>query len=160
MAKAADVPGLTAELPFREAAARTVRVRTEELFAHADHVLDTEDIERVHDMRVATRRLRAVLEVYAACFPAKAHRAVLRDVKALADALGARRDPDVQLEELEKVRAQLAPDDAGGVDAFAAKVRAEQEAGNGVLAAALEDATADGLHARLLDLAGTAAPAS
>ena len=40
---------------------------------HADGVLDTSDIERVHDMRVATRRLRAVLEVYAPCFPRKRH---------------------------------------------------------------------------------------
>ena len=37
--------------------------------SHADGVLDTEDIERVHDMRVASRRLRAVLEIFAACFP-------------------------------------------------------------------------------------------
>lgn len=158
MARAADVPGLTADLPFREAAARTVRVRADELFAHADGVLDTEDIERVHDMRVATRRLRAVLEVYAACFPPKEHRRVLKEVKALADALGARRDPDVQLEELDKVRAQLAPEDAGGVDAFAAMVRTEQEQGNGVLAAALEDVFAADLHGRLHQLADAAEP--
>lgn len=158
MAKAADVPGLTADLPFRIAAARTVRVRADELFAHADGVLDTEDIERVHDMRVATRRLRAVLEVYAACFPPKRHRAVLKEVKALADALGARRDPDVQLEELDKVRHALEPEDAAGVDAFAAMVAAEQEDGNGVLAAALEDAEADQLHLRLHELADAADP--
>ena len=48
-------------------------------------------------MRVATRRLRAVLELYAPCFPARELRPVLRDVRRLADALGARRDPDVQL---------------------------------------------------------------
>ena len=53
------------------------------------------EIERVHDMRVATRRLRAALEVFEPCFPGKAHAAVLRQVKALADALGERRDRDV-----------------------------------------------------------------
>ena len=53
----------------RVAAARIVRVRAEELFDHAGGVLDTSDIERVHDMRVASRRLRAVLEIFAACFP-------------------------------------------------------------------------------------------
>ena len=64
MAKARDIPGLHAELSYREAAASTVAVRTQELFDHAEGVLDTSDIERVHDMRVATRRLRAVLEIY------------------------------------------------------------------------------------------------
>ena len=48
-------------------------------------------------MRVASRRLRAVLEIYEPCFPRKALHDVLADVKALADALGERRDPDVHL---------------------------------------------------------------
>ena len=97
-------PGLHADCSYREAAARTVAVRAQELFEHAEGVLDTTDIERVHDMRVATRRLRAVLEIFAPCFPRKALRDVLRDVKALADALGARRDPDVHLAAARGVR--------------------------------------------------------
>src|SRR3954452_789776 len=100
MAKARDIPGLHATMPFAEAAAATVAVRAEELFEHADGVLDTSDIERVHDMRVATRRLRAVLEIYAPCFPKDRFRPLLKEVKALADALGARRDPDVLLDRL------------------------------------------------------------
>src|SRR5438046_2113521 len=102
MAKARDISGLHADLRFREAAARTVAVRAQELFEHAEGVLDTSDIERVHDMRVASRRLRAVLEIYEPCFPRKALRDVLDDVKALADALGERRDPDVHLAQLEE----------------------------------------------------------
>ena len=71
MAKAREVEGLLPETPYALAAARTVRVRSDELFAYAEDVLSTEDIARVHDMRVATRRLRAVLELYAACFPGR-----------------------------------------------------------------------------------------
>ena len=107
MAKARDIPGLHAELSYREAAASTVAVRTQELFDHAEGVLDTSDIERVHDMRVATRRLRAVLEIYEPCFSRKALRDVLADVKALADALGERRDPDVHLAQLEEFAAAV-----------------------------------------------------
>ena len=88
MAKARDISGLHADLSYRDAAARTIAVRAQELFDHAEGVLDTSDIERVHDMRVASRRLRAVLEIYEPCFPRKALRDVLRDVKAVADALG------------------------------------------------------------------------
>src|SRR3954447_22073469 len=96
MAKARDIP-VEPDEPFTVAAARVVGVRAEELFEHQAGVLDTEDIERVHDMRVASRRLRAVLEIFAECFDPEEHRAVLSDVKRLADALGERRDPDVHL---------------------------------------------------------------
>ena len=78
-----------------------MRQRADELFEHAEHVLDTSDIERVHDMRVASRRLRAVLEIFEPCFPQGDFKTVLRDVKALADALGERRDPDVHIEAME-----------------------------------------------------------
>ena len=139
MAKAADIP-LQPDMTFAEAAALTVAVRAGELWEHSEGVLDTSDIERVHAMRVATRRLRAVLEIFRPCFPRDQHHAVLREVKALADALGERRDPDVQLEAL-----------AGrpGLDALVARVRSEQAAGNEALAAALRHAEEIGLRARI-----------
>jgi CHAD domain-containing protein len=151
MAKARDIR-LTAEMTYAEAARATVAVRAEEVFAHADGVLDTDDIERVHDMRVATRRLRAVLEVFAACFEPAAHREVLRDVKELADALGARRDPDVQLASLDAFAAAVPAPDLAGVDVFAQRLRVEQAQGNQTLAAALSDAEQSDLRGRLAAL--------
>src|SRR5919199_4423220 len=140
MAKARDIPGLRADMTFAEAAAATVAVRAEELFAHGREVLDTSDIERVHDMRVASRRLRAVLEIYAPCFEPAQFKPILKEVKTLADALGARRDPDVLLAQLERIEAALPKAAAAGIEAFAAPVRDEQARGNEVLAAALEEA--------------------
>ena len=75
-----------------------IEVRAEEVFEHSRGVLDIDDIERVHDMRVATRRLRAAMEIFEPCFPAKRWRRALKRVKALADALGERRDRDVAIE--------------------------------------------------------------
>ncbi len=154
MAKARDVPGLHPRLAFREAAAATVRVRAQELEDAREGVLDTSDIERVHRMRVASRRLRAVLELYRPCFDQAAFRPVLRDVKALADALGARRDPDVQLEALERIAAALPDTDLAGIDLLADEVRAEQAAGNELLAVALAEAERSDLHGRLVALLG------
>jgi CHAD domain-containing protein len=146
MAKPADID-VTADEPYAHAAARIVRVRTQELFEHDEGVLDTVDIERVHDMRVATRRLRAVLEVFAPCFPKAPYKAALHDVKALADALGERRDPDVHLEAM---RAH------GGVEPLVERLQERQAAGNQVLAAALEAAEVSDLRGRLLALADAA----
>ncbi len=98
MARAREVSGFDCEEAFGLAAARVVRVRAGEVFEHSDGVLDTGEIERLHDMRVATRRLRAALEVFEPCFPRKRFRKALKKVKALADALGERRDRDVEIE--------------------------------------------------------------
>jgi CHAD domain-containing protein len=155
MAKAEPVP-ITPDEPFAVAAARTVAVRAQELFDHAANVLDTEDIERVHDMRVASRRLRAVLEIFAPCFPKSEHKAVLRDVKALADALGERRDPDVHLDALSKLEAEVPEDQRPGVHHLAELQRRRQEAGNDVLAAALQDLEDHDLRGRLAHLVGEA----
>src|SRR4051812_31511382 len=157
MAKARDIDGLRADLPFAEAAAATVAVRAEELFDHADGVLDTTDIERVHDMRVATRRLRAVLEIYAPCFPPERFKPALREVKALADALGARRDPDVLLDRLAGLEDVLPKVARPGLEAFAAPAREEQARGNRLLAAALAGAERANLRGRLAALATAAA---
>ena len=121
-------------------------------------MLDTSDIERVHDMRVATRRLRAVLEIYEPCFPGKALRDVLADVKALADALGERRDPDVHLAQLVVFAAAVKAADRPGVEVFAERVRAEQGAGNEALAAVLTEIEQSDLRGRIAALAAGAAP--
>jgi CHAD domain-containing protein len=152
MAKARPV-NLNAEMTFAEAASVTVATRSHELFACADRVLDTEDIERVHDMRVASRRLRAALEVFAPCFERAAHKDLLREVKQLADALGERRDPDVQIAGLRQLREELPPSDHPGVDLLLARAREQQSAGNTALREALEAVLTHDLRGRLEELA-------
>ena len=156
MAKAREIEGFADAATFAEAARLAVETRTEELFSFSEGVLDTTDIERVHDMRVASRRLRAALEIFEPCFPKKAHRPVLEEVKALADALGERRDRDVHIEELERIAASLATEDGPGLGELVGALRSEQEGANVILAEALERIEGDDLHARLIALAGAA----
>jgi CHAD domain-containing protein len=158
MAKADEIPVVPDE-PYRAAGARIVRVRARELFDHAEGVLDISDIERVHDMRVASRRLRAVLEIFAPCFPPSEFKGVLRDVKQLADALGERRDPDVHIDALQAFGRTLTPTQRAGVAALVAEQRERQARGNEILAAELQRAEDRGLHGRLLALADEAEPA-
>ena len=155
MAKAEDID-IRGDEPFRLAAARIVRTRTDELFSHEAGVLDVGDIERVHDMRVASRRLRAVLEIFAVCFPGSEYAGVLKDVKALADALGERRDPDVHIAALDVFARALTPAQRGGVKRLVEEQRELQAAGNQALAAALGRMAERGLRERLLALADAA----
>ena len=153
MAKAQDVPIRGADT-YVEAAARIVAVRAREVFEQSHGVLDTTDIERVHDMRVATRRLRAALEVFRDAFPKQELKPVLRDVKLLADALGERRDPDVQLEHFTELRDELPGADRPGIDLLLDRLRADQTRGNERLAVALAEMRASDLEGRLAALAG------
>jgi CHAD domain-containing protein len=134
VAKAKQIPDLTAELPYAEAAAKIVSVRGAELVGEAPGVLDTGDIERVHDMRVATRRLRAALEIFEPCFPPKAYDQALTEVKRLADALGERRDRDVAIASLHGFNDQMAAPGRRGVASLIEQLRSEQEQANEELA--------------------------
>ncbi len=160
MAKARDIPQLATAITFREAAAHSVETRTLEVFEHSDGVLDTGDIERVHDMRVATRRLRAAMEIFAVCFPKKELKCALKDVKALADTLGERRDPDVHIEELERIATALTREDARGIRSLEDVLRAEQQAGNEALAEKLREVEETDLRGRLEALVAAARSAS
>ena len=96
-------------------------------------MLDLSDTERVHAMRVATRRLRAAMEIFAPCFPRKPHRRALKEVKAIADALGERRDRDVAIEALESYSAGVDAADREGVELLLVVLRREQETANDAL---------------------------
>ncbi len=150
MAKARPIPGLAAAARFGDAAAAAVETRAREV---SEHAAEPMDVDGVHDARVATRRLRAALEIFAPSFPRKRHKRLLREVKALADALGARRDPDVALGRLEKLAGDLPEHEAAEIRGLIGELRDEQSAGRERVAQALAEARESDLEGRLLALA-------
>jgi CHAD domain-containing protein len=156
MAKAREVQNLRCEEPFGTAAARVVSARADELLEQSDGVLDTGEIERLHDMRVASRRLRAAMEVFEPCFPRKRFRAALEEVKAIADALGERRDRDVSIRALEAFGEALAPPDRDGIEVMVDRLRAEQAQANERLAPLVNRRRLLGLRERIGDLLAAA----
>ena len=156
VAGAREVPGFDCEESFAAAAARVVRVRTAEVFEHSEGVLDVEATERLHDMRVATRRLRAALELFETAFPRTRFRKTLKRVKALADALGERRDRDVEIEFLAGF-AEAAPEaERGALAARIATLREEQQQANEALAPSLAEKRLEKLGRRLEKLVAEA----
>jgi CHAD domain-containing protein len=156
MAKPRPIPDLTPEVPYAEAAARIVSVRANELADHAQGVLDTGDIERVHDMRVATRRLRAALEIFEPCFPETAYRQALREVKRLADALGERRDRDVAIATLFAFNDQMPGPDRPGVRSLIERLIEEQAEANHLLAPLVEGPNLAALRESMDELVSSA----
>ena len=85
-----------------------------------------EDIEGVHDVRVASRRLRAAMDVAAACFPASWYRPLHKAAKAITAALGEVRDRDVLLEALTADRAAAPSAERPGLDRLIARLNRER----------------------------------
>ena len=73
---------------------------TKELDNVSDHA--NEDPEYVHQMRIASRRLRSALPLFQDCFPHNVHQRWSKEIKRITRCLGEARDTDVQILFLEE----------------------------------------------------------
>lgn len=112
--KARKVKKLDPEAPLDENAARIIHIRLDELRSFVPDVLDPSEIEAQHDMRIAAKRLRYVLEVTGFCFgkPAVAARRRARELQGL---LGEIHDCDVMLPRVQAEIEAMRADDARAV---------------------------------------------
>ena len=156
MAKPQRIPDLACEQPFSLAAAQVVEVRAAEVFNHSEGVLDVENIEHLHDMRVATRRLRAAMEMFRPCFPRKPFKSALKEVKKIADALGERRDRDVSIDALAAFAAEIGGADRVGVETLIGSLREEQQLANQALEPYLAPSRLNALRKQLEELVAAA----
>jgi hypothetical protein len=112
--KARKVKKLDTTAPLDENAARIVRKRVAELRSFAPEALAPDATVAQHDMRIAAKRLRYVLEVTGFCFGKPADRA-RRRARDLQDLLGEMRDCDVMLPRVQAEIERLRADDARAV---------------------------------------------
>jgi CHAD domain-containing protein len=112
--KARRVKGLDPAKPLQKNAARIVRTRLEELRSLSEPALDPAAGEAQHDLRIAAKRLRYVLEIVETCFGAEAEaaRKLARDLQGV---LGEIHDCDVMLPRAE------------GIDSLTALLRTRRE---------------------------------
>jgi len=109
--KARRVKKLDPVEPLGDNAARIVRVRLDEMRSFAPKALKPKAVEKQHDMRIAAKRLRYVLEVTGFCFGRSADVA-RRRARDLQDILGELHDCDVMLPRVEGHLAELRGADA------------------------------------------------
>ncbi|MGZ4200180.1 MAG: CHAD domain-containing protein, partial [Thermoleophilia bacterium] len=88
-------PGIRATDTMAEAAFKTLRFHLERMLDHESGTRKGDDPEDLHDMRVATRRMRAALRVFGPYLDADTMHPVERGLRRTGRVLGAVRDLDV-----------------------------------------------------------------
>ena len=125
---AKEVEGLHPDMRFNEAAVLVIQAKLDELFVHEAGTRAGEDIEYLHDMRVASRRMRAAMDVFEECFPRQVYTPLRKTAATLTRSLGEVRDRDVMLEFLERYMKALPAEERIGIEDLASTVRDEQAA--------------------------------
>lgn len=121
--KAKEIAGLDCGAGAGAGISLVVRTRLEEMCAFREAALDWSDPSGIHDMRVASRRLRSVVGDFSPYFRSRKLQHARDDLKQIADALGAVRDEDVEIMALEKLATQIPPELVAGIEQFAEERR-------------------------------------
>jgi CHAD domain-containing protein len=137
VAKAAKVSGIDGSTAYKQAMGRIIEARFDEMMVHRSGTILGRDPEALHDMRVASRRLRAAMDVAVDCFPKK-YAYYHRTVKELTDVLGGVRDYDVMREALIEYRQSRPEPERATINRLLQSQRIERDAARVALIAFFE----------------------
>jgi hypothetical protein len=112
--KARKVKGLDPDGSLAENATKIVATRLDELRSFSDAIRDPSATDELHDMRIAAKRLRYVLEMTAPALGPAAARAAKR-AKKVQDVLGEIHDCDEFVPRVEEHMARLRAEDAAAL---------------------------------------------
>jgi CHAD domain-containing protein len=113
---------------YRDAMSALIGARWEEVWKAIPRAIEGTDIEGVHDVRVASRRLRAAMDVAAPAFPASWFKPLHKLARDITSELGAVRDRDVMIEYFTTQREQAPPNERPGIDRLIARIEGERTA--------------------------------
>jgi len=83
--------------------ATSILPQLEAIKSNAQKILDRKNEEDIHDLRVATRRIRTVLDIFQDQLPVKKTKPWIRGIRDITKSYGSIRDLDVQLITLEEI---------------------------------------------------------
>ena len=148
--RARRVKGLRPEMRLDAAAERIVAARLDELCAYMPRAADPAEVEWLHDMRIAAKRLRYVLELTGFCFGPYAGKAAKR-ARQLQNLIGEIHDCDVTLPRVTSLQAEIDPGDPAmaGLVAIERRLRERRDRGFEDFLALWQKLLREGFRARL-----------
>ncbi|MBV8696081.1 MAG: CHAD domain-containing protein [Chloroflexi bacterium] len=96
MAKARPIIGLNAQASTYKNARSVVKVRLDELYNWASFVDEPYRVRKLHNLRIAAKRLRYTLEIFEEVLP-EASKDAVKELTQIQDELGALHDSDVMI---------------------------------------------------------------
>ena len=101
--------------------------RGDDFFMRMDKALKTSDPEEIHDLRVASRRLREGLALFAPCYPAGNIARLVKQIKQVTRLLGEIRNTDEAIIFFSELAAELDVACRGDLEAVTASFRKSRE---------------------------------
>lgn len=132
--------------PFGNAMVALIAPRWERVWNEIDRVIATDDPDAIHDVRVASRRLRAAMDVAAPGEPASWFAPLHRAAKEITSALGDVRDLDVLLIALRAERDKATGDERGALDVVIDDLAARRAAARDRMVTFLQDLDRGGIR--------------
>ena len=127
----AEKIGILPNDSLAEAGRKVMLYHFAQVLRHEDGTRLGEDIEALHDMRVATRRLRAAFEVFSEAFEPGALKPHLKGLRATGRALGSVRDLDVFMEKAQRYIETLPEEKRAGLDPLLSQWKEQRDAARG-----------------------------
>jgi CHAD domain-containing protein len=149
------VNGLSAETQPWLAARGLLRDRCDEFHLQLTRVRESFEAEAIHDLRVASRRLREGLALFAGCFRKKQLAPLRGELKGLTSLLGAIRNCDEALLFFVALAGDLPAQDAAAVRTLASELEGEREGERRVVRRELKKIDVSALLERMDGLCGS-----
>lgn len=107
MSTAIEIKGISPDKTLETCARLIIVGYFREMMSHKAGASEGVDIEFVHNMRVASRRLRAAMDNFVPCFEEEPFKKHYKQVRTITRTMGAVRDLDVLIARFERERKAL-----------------------------------------------------
>ncbi len=151
MAKPVNIARLELGMRAGRAAGRVLGASIANVREHAPAAV-LGDVDGIHDMRVAVKRLRETMRLFRRLLPTRRRQGMMPVVELLNDTLGAVRESDVMMLDAQQLAAEVA-DDGGLCEIAVARRQAKREAAFERLLKVWAQLCSAGLFAALDDIA-------
>jgi CHAD domain-containing protein len=131
-------PGVKPEDTLAEAGRKVLRYHFAEMLRHEQETKLGEDIEELHDMRVAVRRMRVAFEIFKDAFTANTIKKHNKGLRVIGRTLGRVRDLDVFMEKADRYLETLPVDRHTGLNPLFKAWRDQRESSRQKMIAFLE----------------------
>ncbi|MDE0482649.1 MAG: CHAD domain-containing protein [Candidatus Poribacteria bacterium] len=127
MSTAIEIKDISPEKTLETCARQIIVGYFREMMSHKTGAIDGTDIKFVHDMRVASRRLRAAMDNFADCFEKEPFKKHYKQVRTITRTMGAGRDLDVLIARFQRELQSLSGTEQDDIQGLIEQLQHERE---------------------------------